>query len=528
MLGAGPAAAQPAADAARADAIRFDILEFVIEGNSVLPQASVERAVTPFLGRGRRVEDAESARKALEKAYQDAGFLSVVVNLPPQRVGQAGGAVRLAVVEATIDRLRVTGAQYHRPTLIKGQLPSVAPGAVPNFNDMQAELSQLSRQSADREITPLVAAGTQPNTLDVELKVQDRLPVNGFAELNTKQSKDTERGRFEASVSYDNLFQAQHSLGLYWLVAPRNTEDANILSLTYRAPLAEPGDSVSLAWNRSDSNAATALGGSTVTRGTTIGLRWRDELRPVTRYQHAMTWSATYRDLADRNVDIAGFQTGATPLRYWAFGANYDLNRVGDTAGRLSTLQASLNFGLTTLNRRQVDCDGRTVDQFECKRAGALPGFQVVNISTSHREPLGGQWTGQVRLQGQFSTGPLVPSEQITLGGADSVHGYFDGEQAADFAVLLRTEIGTPRLLEAAGAELRGEFYYDRAALLRKDPLPGEIGRSRMGGVGFGLRVDTNFGLLARLDWARVLVEPAGGGAVDRGSRLDMTLRQSF
>lgn len=531
------------AQASAAEPLRFDILEFVVHGNTVLPVAAIERAVYPFLGPGRTADDAEGARRALEKAYQDAGYLSVTVRIPPQRVREAGGEVQLEVLEAPVERLRITGARYFLPSLIAQQVPSLARGSVPNFNEMQAELNALARQTADREITPVIAAGETPGTMAVELKVQDRLPLAGFVELNSKQTQNTERGRLEASLAYDNLFQKRHSFGAYWYYAPRRPEEANILALTYRLPFGDErdaGDALSFAFTRSDSNTPTALGGATVARGNTFGLRWRDELAGAGPFGHALTWSATWRDLRDRNRDVAGFQTdGPPPLRYPVFGAAYELSRSGETAGRFSSLTAAVNFGLDGLGRREVDCDGRRVDQFECKRSGAEPGFQVVNLTLAHREPLGKVFSAQLRAQAQWASGPLVPAEQLTAGGMDSVRGYYEGEQAGDFAVLLRAELATTRLVDVAGGGLAALVFWDRATLQRKEPLPGEIGRVQMGSVGLGLRLDTAIGLQVRADWARVLFDtrrpatggsfaPVSGAAAGRDKRFELSVRQSF
>ena len=92
------------AEAERAEPL-FDVYEYVIEGNSLLPDAVVERTVAPYMGPGRRFADIEGARAALEKAYQEAGYLSVLVSLPNQRVD--AGEVTLSVTEAPVDRLRV-------------------------------------------------------------------------------------------------------------------------------------------------------------------------------------------------------------------------------------------------------------------------------------------------------------------------------------------------------------------------------------------------------------------------------------
>ncbi len=519
--------------------LRFDILEFVVHGNTVLAPEAIERVVYPFLGLQRSAADVEDARRALERAYQEAGYLSVTVDVPRQRVAEAGGEVRLQVVEAPVARLRITGARYFLPSVVAAQVPSLAAGSVPNFNEMQAELSELARRSRDLEITPVIAGGEVPGTMAVELKVQDRLPLAGFVEANSKQAPNTVRGRLEASVSYDNLFQAGHSAGAYWYYSPRRPSEANILSLSYRLPWGgDLAHQLALAFTRSASDIPTALGGATVTRGSTFGLRWHDALRPAGPFTHALTWSATYRDTRDRNRDVAGFATDAPPLRYPVFGAAYELTRAGATAGRSSTLSAAVNFGLAALGRREVDCDGRRIDQFECKRSGAAPGFQVVTLGASHREPLPARWSLFLRGQAQFSSGPLVPAEQFTAGGVDSVRGYFDGEQAGDFALVLRAEVGTPRLLEPAGGSLVAQLFYDRAALLRKEPLPGEIGRLHLGSVGVALRLDTPTGLALRADWAQVLFgtrrptaggfEAVSGAAAGRESRFELSVRQSF
>jgi hemolysin activation/secretion protein len=113
VMAAGLASAQqpatPAATPAAPSEPRFDVYEYVIVGNTVLDTESIERAVMPFLGPSRTMNDVQSARAALERAYQARGFQSVGVDVPEQRVQDA--VVTLQVVEATVGRLRVRGAE---------------------------------------------------------------------------------------------------------------------------------------------------------------------------------------------------------------------------------------------------------------------------------------------------------------------------------------------------------------------------------------------------------------------------------
>jgi hemolysin activation/secretion protein len=523
---------------------RFDIFEFVVTGDTLLGSAAIERAVYEFMGPGRTVADAEGARKALEKAYQDAGFLSVSVVIPPQRVDQSGGEVRLQVIQAPVDKLRVTGAEYFLPSQVKEGVPSLAPGNVPNFNEMQQQLSELGRATADREITPILAAGETPSTMAVELKVKDELPLHGSVEVNSKQSVNTKVGRLEAGLSYDNLFQRGHSLGLNWFVAPTRVADANIVSLSYRLPLGGLGDKLALGLTHSNSNAPTPVGGATASRGDTWTLRWRDELPTREDISHGLSWGATLRNLRDRNIDAAGIGSDATPLRYTTLNASYDL-ALGDTTtpGRQSRVQADLNVSLPGLNARNVDCADGVKDQFACKRPNATARFQTLNLTLSHTEPFNtslGRWSLFARVQAQAADTPLVSSEQVAYGGQDSVRGYYEGEQLGDLGAAFRLEVTAPVSAVSDGVSLRGLGFFDGAFVRRLYATSTEVRTQKLGSWGLGLRLDTNFGLQASLDLAQVMFNssrldgttsqqlPTSGRAAGRGLRVDLSLRQSF
>ncbi len=512
---------------------RFDILEYVIEGDTLLGAAVLERAVYPFLGPQRTLADAEGARQALQQAYQDAGFLSVSVLLPPQQVDPALGEVRLVVQAAPVRRLRVTGAEHFLPSTVKAGLPALAPGSVPQFGEVQQQLAQLAIAAPDRQITPLLAAGTQPGTLDVELKVDDTRPLHGAVELNSKRTAGTERGRLEAALSYDNLFQRGHSAAVNLYTAPTRPEQSTIVSLLYSLPLGGAfggvGDRLSLALTTSDSDTPTPLGGLTVSRGESWRLRWRDQLDAPEGLSHALNWSVVRRDLQDSNIDVAGFSIVPPALRYTVLQADYELDVRGAEPGRTTRLNAGLTLSLPSLNQRQVDCFGVPLDQFTCKRASASARFQVVTLGIEHREPLHGGaegWLARLRLQGQFSDAPLPSAEQIVAGGVDSVRGYLEGELSGDLGLALRAELWAPRWRVLEGVSLRLLGYVDGAALRRLYALPSERTGVTLGSAGFGLRADSRLGLAATLDWAAFTRQRDTDG--ERGDRWSLSLRHSF
>ncbi|MFD2431700.1 POTRA domain-containing protein [Sphingobium scionense] len=204
---AAPAFAQDgvAGDAtgAPADAgAQFDIMAFQVKGNTVLAPDDVERAILPFMGPGRSEADVEAARAALQKAYEDAGYVAVSVYVPEQSVD--GGVLQLAVQQQAIGQLLVEG-DTGRADALRAMAPSVAPGQTPNLTAFQRDVVALN-SNPNRRVTPELRAGEAPGTLDVVLKVEESSPFHASAELNNFSSSATTDLRASATIRYDNMW----------------------------------------------------------------------------------------------------------------------------------------------------------------------------------------------------------------------------------------------------------------------------------------------------------------------------------
>ena len=518
------ASSKPANDASKDAAVTgpaFAILEYEISGNTVLPVAQVEAAVLPFMGEGKRLDDVEKARDALEKAYQQAGFLTVFVDIPEQRV--ESGVVQLRVVEGRIERLRVTGARYFDQGVIRERVDQFAVGKVPNFNEAQRQLAAINRD--ERQVQPVLRPGLTPGTVAMELKVTDQLPLSGAVELNNRHAAQTDDWRLQASLRYDNLFQREHGLALTAITAPLAPSQSKVLSANYTVP-ADDGASWVLYAVWSDS-VVEPLGATTVFgRGNTVGARWVRG-RVLGDASHTISLGADYKDLKERVV--SGSDTLDTPLRYLPLSASWNA-AWRDKAGQ-GSLASTLTLGLRGLLARRIDCPGVSypVDQFACKREGADGSFVHWRNDlrlTYRMSDLGTRLPGSLtgRLGWQLAHQPLASSEQYAIGGADSVRGYLEAEATGDQGVLASLEWRSPNLAgwltgrptgaaagAAAGAanapapqlaDLSLLAFLDLAQTRVLEPAAGQAARSRLAGVGLGLRLRMVNRMDAELDLA--------------------------
>lgn len=490
----------------------FDVFEYTVEGNTVLEAVDIERAVYPWLGQGKTADDLEKARAALEGAYHQNGYLSVSVVLPVQKV--ADNTIRLQVIEGEVEKLKVSGNQYTLRSELREELPEVAPGKVPHFPTMQAELAQAGR-SADRRVTPLLRPGSRPGTMEVEVAVEDELPLHGNIELNNRESPDTSATRLEAGIRYTNLFQRQHTAGLNYVVSPEEPSEVGVLAGFYSVPLTATR-SVSAFFQYSNSDIASAADSNVIGKGITLGARFSQTLpKPagVDNFFHSISLGADFKDLKETQSIALGTDEKQTPLRYMPLVAQYSFNRFGDTG------EFSGNLGLvvnTAAFSRDIECyDGYVIDQFECRRADARAGFAVVRGDLSFIKRLLG-WEGLTRLDFQFANQPLVSPEQIIAGGMDSVRGYYEGEAAGDTGWRLRAEVTTPPLFDAGlGLSLRAAGFIEGARLHLTDAQPEQDADFSLASIGLGLRVrGPKNGPFFILDVAQALTD---GPRTDKG-----------
>jgi hemolysin activation/secretion protein len=520
---AAPAVQMPAQQAVPEAQPAFAALEFQVEGNSVLKVEDVEKAVYPFMGEGKTIQDVEQAREALEKAYRDAGFMTVFVDIPEQSVDS--GVIRLRVTEGRVERTRVTGSHYYSLGRIRSGVPSLAEGAVPNFNQVQEEIAALNR-TPGRAVTPVLKAGRSPGTVDIELKVNDSSPFHASLELTDRYSANTSRTRLTGMLRYDNLWQREHSLNLQYQTSPEDTNEVKVLSGTYVAPLTNSGIMLALYAVRSDSNISVVGDTTVLGKGDIYGVRAIVPLPSVQNFSHSLTLGADYKDFEEE----LGFGGGSiqTPIRYMPFTLQYSAS-LPDSSGA-TQFGLGANFAFRGLLSRTMECvPGDFQDQFECKRHGAKSNYLYLRGNLERKQNLFSGLSLRAGLEGQVTDQPLISNEQFSLGGAESVRGYKESDSTGDMGVRAYLEFISPSLAKYMGdkvQDLRVLAFYEQGRLRVIDPLPGQTARFNLASAGLGVRLKGFERLTAELDIAHALRETAS--TPDNETRTHFRLMYEF
>lgn len=511
------AAQQPSGSSAKVSAEApaeepgFDINEYRVLGNTLLDARAVESAVYPFLGPRKSLKVVQQARDALAAVYRNAGYGTVVVEIPEQSVDE--GVVRLRVTEGRLQRTVISGARYYSERHILHELPALKPGEVPKLPELQAQLSQLATEAKDRQVTPILKAGTDPGTVAVDLKVQDELPLHASLQIDDRHTADTEPVRVTGIVSYENMFQRAETLSVQYETAPQATSEVQLLAMTYMGRTSNP----KLTWDayaiHSDSDVAAVGTLSVLGHGNIFGGRLNLALKATPQWLDSLSFGLDYKDFQQAvNLTTGG---STTPIHYLIWSGQYSLNT--HQPGYDFATSLAVNFGIRNLGDRDSD--------FEYDRAGALADFVYLRGSDLFTYRFWHDSSVRLRLGYQYTDTPLVTNEQFAIGGVDTVRGYLESESLNDTGVNESFEISPP-LLKVGTVNNLFYAFYDAAQGGIQQPLPSQTSHVELVGTGLGLhstwldRWDSTF------DWAVAL---RNGPRTGRGNqRLHFTVKYQY
>lgn len=461
--------------------VAFEIKSYELQGNTLLAAAVVKERLAAFTGQGKTARDVEHARESIENLYHDLGYPTVMVSIPEQTV--EGGVVKLEAIEGKIRRVTVNGNRYYTMEKIRRELPSFVTGEIPYVPKLQEEISRINSH-ADLKVTPRMAPGDEVGSVDVELNVQDKLPLHASLELNNRASPNTTALRLSALIRYDNLWQRDHSISVQYQTSPMKPSEVQVAAGSYVLPV--PGretDRLAVYGVMADSSSAFGEGFRTVGNGIVVGARYVLALPPADKYNQCITFGFDYKDFKD----VLGFADPSTanintPVRYMPFSAAYT-GFLPDEWGvtQFSAGMSGVFRGLVTQK-----------EEFENKRYKARGNYVVGTAGIERHQKLPGDATLFVKVDGQIANQPLISNEQYSAGGMDSVRGYKESEGLGDNAIHTTVEVAGPDLVKKLGVKKNitvvPYVFYDFASLMVKDPLPEQHSHSELQSVGMGLR----------------------------------------
>jgi hemolysin activation/secretion protein len=484
---------------------RFDISSYSVEGNSLLPSASIAPLLKTYTGKDKDFGDVQQALEALEDAYRKKGYNAVAVILPEQELDH--GTVRLRVIEGKVREFAVEGNNFHSKENILNTFPSLKIGNTPKVTGLSQDLF-VSNENPSKKVSLQMLSGENEDDVIASLKVTDLRPWNVGLMADNTGSATTGDYRLSLLFQHHNVFDRDHSLTLVYNTSPDRMDKVNVFSLGYRIPVYALGDSLEFSAGYSDVNSGSVAFGSynllVSGKGVTSAIKYNMNLRRLGDYQHKLTLGFDYK-IFENSLNLQGTELG-NDLVVHPLSLSY--------SGMLGMEGGELGLYLSVAHNEPWGGRGGR-ESFSRARPGANADYTVMRFGTNLLFSLPRDWQAKLTFSGQYSDDLLVPGEQFGAGGSGSVRGFSEREVSGDCGFAGNAEIYSPNLanfLNSPQAQIRLLGFYDAANVFpaKTEAAPDYV----ISSVGTGLRLSWAANFTCSLDWGYVL---RAGGATKQG-----------
>jgi hemolysin activation/secretion protein len=113
----------------------------------------------------------------------------------------------------------MVGNTYYSRYNSLAKLPSLRPGTLIHEPTLIKELDAVN-VNPDCKIAPVLKPGKETGTVDIELKVDERLPLHARVISDNKGPFTTPANRLTAEIQYTNLWDEDHILSLQTTQTP--------------------------------------------------------------------------------------------------------------------------------------------------------------------------------------------------------------------------------------------------------------------------------------------------------------------
>jgi hemolysin activation/secretion protein len=468
--------------------VRVPVRGFKVTGNTLLPDAVVAATLEPYKGE-RTLDELRQAAAAVQDLYAKAGYGAVVAFLPEQ--SSAEGIVEIRVVEGRLTQVTVEGNTYFSERNIRASLPALKTDSSPNLKLVDAQV-QMANENPSKQVQVLLQPGDTLGQAQAKVSVADRPPMRWWVGLDDTGDEQTGRVRANAGWQHANLFDRDHVLAVQAQASVEHPSDSYVLSTAYRVPFYESRlllDGFAAYADVNGGTTATLAGGLTFTgKGRLFGARLTRLLDRWREYDQRVSVSLDHRDYQN-NCAIAGLPPGACgpageSVTVQPLGLEYSLRGFGALPlGLAVSVQHNLQLG-----------GGHSSDaNFEAARPGSKPRYTLLRLAASGGVASASDWQVLGRLNTQWTSDALVPSEQFGIGGIYSTRGYDERELAGDRGASGSLELASPdlrRFVSASAGELRVLAFGDAGWVQNRLDTPCLDSHSscNLSSVGFGAR----------------------------------------
>lgn len=420
---------------------RVLVRQIRITGNTVFSEHDLTAVTQEYGNRSVTSEEIEALRLALTRLYVTAGYINSGAILPDQTV--TDGVITFQIIEGTLTRVSLDGHRWFREGYLQKRLALDVERPL-NVTTVQERLQLLQQDDRIERLDAEISPGVQLGESLLHVHVVERVPMFAALEFNNYQSPAVGAERGLVTVAHRNLTGHGDVVNFTY---GRSAGLALQVDTSYTLPLTPQETTVSLRYHRNDASVVEE-------RFAALDIESRSEIFSLT-LRHP--WYRTLRNevalaLSVEHLRSATFLHGEP----FAFSPGTTDGKARDTALRLTAewLERTPHQVIVVRSRFSlgVDAFGATLHTDSAIPDGRFFAW-LGQVQWGKRLPVR-DIELLVRLDVQLTNEPLLPLEQLAIGGRFSVRGYRENHLVRDNGLIVSLEARLPLVRHTPWADV--------------------------------------------------------------------------
>jgi hemolysin activation/secretion protein len=469
----------------------FTVKRFEVVGGTVFSQQELDKVLKEFTNRPITLDDLYQARQKITDLYIDKGYISCGAYIPPQKIWS--GIVQIQIVETKLRNIEIEGTQRLNKSYIRNRIAAGNNGPL-NRQRLLKSLQLLKLNPLIQNLSAKLQPGDIPGQIKLVVEVVEARTFNAQMILDNTRSPSI--GSFQRRIQLNeaNLLGLGDSLSLGY----SNTDASNFFYGSYTLPINSKNGTLSFNYG---------TGNSSVIEDPFDTLN----IKSASRYYELTFRQPMFQSPTEELALGLTASRRESEANYAPLGEQIPFPQIGSN-NQGKTRVSALRFFQEWITR------GST--QVFAVRSQFNLGLDAFNATVNQDAPDSRffSWQGQAQwlrllapdtlllfgFNTQLATRSLLPLEQFSLGGIESVRGYRQDLLLADNGIFTSAEVQLPVLripkingiLQLIPFTDFGVIWNNSVSTIANTNSP-----NILASVGLGLRWSQNVNFSARLDY---------------------------
>lgn len=474
--------------------------KFEIKGSTVFTEKDFDKITEPYTNRPITFAELLQLRSKITNLYLKNEYITSGAFIPTQKFED--GTVEIEIIEGKIEDIIVSGNRKLNSGYIRSRIGRGTKTPL-NREKLLESLQLLQLNPLIERLSAELSAGTRPGESLLEITIKESKTFNTQLSLDNGRSPAVGSFRRQIQVSEANFL----GLGDGMSVGYSNTDGSDAFDFNYTLPINSRNGTLSFSYGSSDSDVIESPFNvlDIQSESTFYELSFRQPIIETPNQEFALGITLGHREsqasLFDGEIPFPNSPGADEEGRTRISAVRFLQEWTNRNSSQVFALRSQFSIGLdaldSTINNTSPD------SRFYAWRGQA----QWVRLLAPDTLLL-------LRGDVQFADRPLVPLEQIGIGGQESVRGYRQDALLTDNAIFASAEVRFPvarfpgqnNLLQVAPFIDFGTAWNRKSS----DDSNRDPETNTLLSVGLGLRLQLQERLTARFDWGIPLIEVEG------------------